>query len=195
MTPRTASDVRLLDAPDESRTTVTLLASLTGRLAALQVVTGSVAVGSMVAGFCALGRAASGTAEGARLRSAIAASRVGTNGAAIWKALRLDLWATSVPASPVLDQLRNDAGLLLADDVAESLSLLPVPSQPAGAFGGEDPWGERGAEFLDCLVGMWAYGHEVSALVEGLAAPTLPPPNAFHSPSAPPAPPSGVVLR
>lgn len=195
MTPRPKHDVRLLDAPDESRTTVTLLASLTGRLAALQVVTGSVAVGSLVAGFCALGRSVSATAEGARLRAAIEQSRVGANGAALWKALRLDLWATSVPPSPVLDQLRNDTSLLLAEDVEQSLLLLPVPSQPAGTFGGEDPWSERNAEFLDCLVGMWAYGREVSALVEGLAAPTLPPPNAFHEPpdSAPPT--TGALLR
>jgi hypothetical protein len=190
----TPTDVRLLDAPDESRTTATLLASLTARLAALQVTTGSVAVGSLVAGFCALGRSASRTTEGARMRQALERSRVGSNGAAIWRTLHLDSWAASVPPSPILDQLRNDTGLLLADDLEESLALLPIPAQPAGARGAEDPWDEGRASFLDCMVGMWAYSREVVAIVEGLAAPTLPPPNDVRVRDEA-KPPSGPVLR
>ena len=188
-------DLRLLDAPDESRTTATLLASLTARLGALQVVTGSVAVGSLVAGFCALGRAAARTTDGARLHRALARSRVGSNGQAIWKALRLDMWATSVPPSPVLDQLRNDTALLLAEDLEESLALLPIPGQPAGTAGAQDPWDDGRADVLDYLVGMWAYGREMSALVEGMAAPTLEPPNGHVAPPEPHAPPAGPVLR
>lgn len=194
MTRATTTDIRLLDAPDESRTTATLLASLTARLAALQVTTGSVAVGSLVAGFCALGRSAARTTDGARLRRALERARVGSNGAAIWKALHLDTWAHSVPPSPVLDQLRNDTGLLLADDLEETLALLPIPAQPAGIRGSEDPWDEERASFLDCMVGMWAYSREVTAIVEGLAAATLPPPNDVRLRSDA-APPGGPVLR
>lgn len=195
MTVEKSSDVRLLDAADESRTTATLIASLTARLAALQVTTGSVAVGSLVAGFCALGRDVARTTDGARLRQALERSRVGANGAAIWRSLRLDTWVTSVPPSPVLDQLRNDTGLLLADDLAETLALLPIPGQPAGAIGGEDPWGERKATFIDLMLGMWAYGREMTAIVEGLAAPTMGPANGFQESGPPRQGPAGSVLR
>lgn len=187
-----AGRVRLLDPPDESgRTTATLVASLSARLATLYAVSGAAAVGSIVAGYAALGRDVSRTAEGARLRGALARGRVARNGEALWATLRIGQWASLAPAAPVLDQLRNDLALLLAPNLEETLSLLPIPGEPAGAAAaGDDP----PSEFLDCLVGMWAFSREVVQAVEALAAPTRDPATVAAAPERPP-PPRGPVLR
>lgn len=167
----TPERVRLVDAPDESgRTTATLLASLAARLATLFAISGSDAIGSLTAGFAALGREAAKSAEGARLRQALAAGRPGANGNALWSALRIDEWASSMPPSPVLDQLRNDVALLLADDLEETLELLPIPGAAAGARGSDE---SEPATFLDFAVGFWWFCREVAASVQALAEPTL----------------------
>jgi hypothetical protein len=163
--------VRLVDAPEESgRTTATLLASLAARLATLFAVSGSDAIGSLTAGFAALGRDVAKSADGARLRRALEAGRPGANGNALWSALRIDEWASSVPPSPVLDQLRNDVALLLADDLEETLELLPIPGTSAGAQGSGEP---ETATFLDFAVGFWWFCREVASTVEEVAEPTL----------------------
>jgi hypothetical protein len=184
--------VRLVDRPDEpGRTTATLVASLAARLGTLHLVSGADAVGSLVAGFCALGREVSRTAEGARVRRALESGRVGANGAEIWSALLIERWVSSVPPSPVLDQLRNDAALLLADDLVETLELMPIPSEPAGpAAEGLDEW-----TFGDLGVGLWAFSRELVATVEALAEPTLPPPGEVHRGPSPDEPPAGELLR
>ncbi|HEX2045023.1 MAG TPA: hypothetical protein VHF23_05280 [Gaiellaceae bacterium] len=184
--------VRLVDAPDESgRTTATLLASLAARLATLLAISGSDAIGSLTAGFAALGREVGKTAPGARLRSALETGRPGANGNALWSALRIEEWASSLPPSPVLDQLRNDVALLLADDLEETLELLPIPGAAAGARGSAEP---EAATFLDFAVGFWWFCREVASTVEALAEPTLEHESVRPAPASETAP-EGSLLR
>ncbi|MBI2368667.1 MAG: hypothetical protein HYV08_00165 [Deltaproteobacteria bacterium] len=170
MTPPPIGRVRLVDGED-GRTTAALVASLAARLASLHFISGATAVGSLVAGFAGLGREVSRTAEGARLRWAIEAGRGGANGEALWTALRIGEWASGLPASPILDELRNDLALLLADDLEETLNLLPIPGEPAGARAA--PEETVPATFVDCVLGLWAFSMELIRAVEALAAPTL----------------------
>lgn len=171
-TPSQASNrVRLVDTPaGPDRTTATLLASLEARLMTLYVVSGADAIGSLVAGFAELGREVSRTAYGARLRKAIEAGRPGVNGDTIWAKLRITDWASSMPASPILDQLRNDLALLLADDLEAAFDLKSMPPRMAGVSGSKpiEP-----VTFVDCVLGLWAFSTELSRLVEALAAPSL----------------------
>lgn len=192
MSPAPADGPRLVDAPDESRTPATLVASLAGRLGVLPLISGATAVGSLVSGFAALGREVARTAEGARLRRALEAGRPGANGPALWHALRIDELAAAAAPAPVLDQLRNDLALLLAGDLDETLELLPIPPQPAGAAAPDA--GPR-PEFLDCALGMWAFGRELAWAVEALAAPTLEPAGAVQAGAPAPREAPGPVLR
>jgi hypothetical protein len=162
------TELRLVDVPDEAgRTTITLLASLASRLALLHVVSGSAAVGSLVSGFAALGREAARTIEGARLREAVASGDVGRNGRALWTTLGIATWATDLPPAPVLDHLRNDLALVLAQDLGAALERLPIPAEPAhNPPDGSEP---APATFEDCVVGLWAYSREMVRAVEWLA--------------------------
>jgi hypothetical protein len=178
------------DAAESGRSTVTLLASLGGRLGALHVITGATAIGSLAAGFAALGREVSRTTEGARVRQALESGRAGPNGEVIWDALRIGDWVSSHPPAPVLDQLRNDVALLLAEDVDETLELLPIPPEMAGAAGTQDV---PRAAFLDFAVGYWAFSVEVVHAFEALTEPTLGPPYAVGD--GPPAESDGPLLR
>ena len=183
---------RLVDAPDEpGRTTATLVASLAARLGTLYLVSGADAVGSLAAGFAALGREVARTAEGARLREALERGRPGANGKAIWSTLQTGRWVSSTPPSPVLDQLRNDVALLLADDLDDTLALMPIPGEPAGQRA--QPPTE--SAFPDLVLGLWAFSRELVAAVDALAAPTLPPPGELRHGAAPGAPPEGELLR
>ena len=171
MTARNRMRLQLADLPGESRTTTTLLASLAARLGTLHFLSGATAVGSLIAGIATLGAHLSRTAEGGRLRRALEASPIFANGERLWKELRIDEWMTTVPATPVLDQMRNDFALLLASDVAESLQLMPVPSPMAGnATMQEAP----PFTVLDYVVGLWAFSRELTELIETVAAPTMP---------------------
>jgi len=148
--------LRLVDAPGEAgRTTATLLASLAARLGALYLVSGADAVGSLAAGFAALGRRVGATAEGARLRAALEQGRVGANGDILWTTLGIETWVSSLPPSPVLDQLRNDIALVIVDDPEETLALMPIPGEPAG----ERAEVSAHAEFVDPRRGI-AAAHE-----------------------------------
>ncbi len=170
MTPP-ADRVRLVDAPQEAgRSTATLLASLTARLATLHMISGADAVGSLTAGMSRLGREVAATAAGAQLRQALESGRAGTNGPALWSALRIDEWASSLPPSPVLDQLRNDLALLLADDLQPTLELLPIPPEPSEGAGAAEP---TPSTFVDFTLGLWAFSLEVVRAVESMAAPTM----------------------
>src|SRR5262249_33476768 len=111
------STLELIDEPDSSgRTTATLLASLAAPPGVLMVTTGADVIGSITAGLVKLGRDATETAEGARLRQALLAGRAGANGETLWRVLRIDDLALRPPTG-VLEQLRNDLALLLADDL------------------------------------------------------------------------------
>jgi hypothetical protein len=184
--------VTLIDAPDEAgRTTATLVASLAARLATLYAVSGAAAVGSMVAGFAALGRQVGGTAEGAQLRRALERGRIATNGEALWSALRIKQWASLAPAAPLLDQLRNDLALLLAPNLEETLALLPIPGEPAAGTAEDE---EPSSEFLDCVIGMWAFSREMTTAIEALAAPTRDGEDVVRPAPRDP-PPDGSLLR
>jgi hypothetical protein len=183
--------IRLIDAPEEAgRTTATLVASLAARLATLYAVSGAAAVGSMVAGFAAVGREASQTVEGQRLRSALARGRIAANGEALWSALRIRQWASLAPAAPLLDQLRNDAALLLAPNLHETLELLPIPGEPAAGSPVAD---EPSTEFLDCIVGLWAFSREMVATIDALADPTADRTEHEGGPAETPPPQSGIL--
>jgi hypothetical protein len=163
--------VRLIDDADgPGRTTATLVASLAARLGVLHLISGADAIGSLTAGFAALGREVSRTAYGAQLRKAIESGRPGTNGYALWKALGIGRWVSTMVPSPVLDQLRNDVALLLTDDLEETLGLLPIPSHSAGIQRLKDM---EPATFVDCVLGLWAFSGELVRSVEALAAPML----------------------
>jgi hypothetical protein len=175
--------VRLVDDADEAgRSTTTLLASLTGRLGALWVVPGSTAIGSLTAGFVALGREVGASADGARLRRALEAGRAGLNGETIWQELRVRDWVAASPPAPVLDQLRNDLALLLADDLTQTLELLPIPPEMTGARDTNDP---PDPTFVDFALGFWAFSREVVGAIEALAEPTLNPAGTWTSGQGP----------
>jgi hypothetical protein len=163
--------VRLIDEADgPGRTTATLVASLAARLGVLHLISGADAIGSLTAGFAKLGREVSQTSRGARLREAIEAGRPGTNGDALWKALAIEKWISSMPPSPVLEQMHNDIALLLSPDLEEILQLLPIPGQSTGV---EHAPQIEPATFVDCLLGLWAFSSELVLAVELLAAPTF----------------------
>jgi len=162
--------VSLVDEEDAERTTATLLASLAARLATLYVISGADAVGSLTAGFAAYGREVGRTEPGARMRRALERSRLGANGAAIWRALRIDEWAATIPPTPVTQQLRNDIALLMADDVEEAIEALPIPSQPQGTRGLPRT---IDADFVDFTLGLWAYAREAAYAIEAMTERTM----------------------
>ena len=200
--PGAAAHARLVDPPDgPARTTATLVASLRDRLRALGTITGAEAVGSVIAGYAAIGRRAAQTAEGQRLAAALRAGRAGTNGESIWSAVGVDRMA-SVPPSPVLDHLRNDIALLLADDLDAVLdgagAASEVARSPRDSPGGSEPSSSPDdtgpVDSVDYLVGMWAASRELVALVEALAEPTRRAANTV-TPAEGYAPPDGPLLR
>ena len=157
----------LIDAEDSAgRTTATLVASLAARLAALHFVSGADAVHSLTSGFAALGREVSQTTEGARLREALCRSQVAANGDALWRTLLIGEGASSAIPSPVLEQLRNDIAILLAPDLPETLSAMPIPAETRAA---PLPPPQQSVTFLDFLVGYWAFSRELIAAVDALA--------------------------
>ncbi len=191
MTATGSGRVRLVDgAAGPGRTTATLVASLAARLGTLHVVSGAQAVGSLVAGFAALGRAVAGTVAGARLKQAIEAGRAGTNGEALWSALGIDEWSAGLPPSPVLDHLRNDLALLLADDLEDTIDLLPIPGELAGTDAPDDG---AGPTFADCVLGLWAFARELDGAVAAVVRETLPPAGAVVAGTG--AEPPGRLLR
>jgi hypothetical protein len=186
--------VRLIDEADRSgRTTATMLASLSGRLAVLPAISGADAVGSLIAGFAELGRQTARTAEGAELRRALASGRAGSNGERVWSALLVDRWTASLPPSPVLDHLRNDLALLLAADLDEVLELPPAPAEPTGSTTAPEP---AATTAIDVMVGLWTFGHELVAAVDALAGPTRAQPGRVEvTDLRRPPPTDGVLLR
>jgi hypothetical protein len=164
--------VRLTDDRDgHVRTTRSLVASLAARLGTLGYVTGGEAVGSHLAGIAALGREVGRTAEGQRLRQALLSGRAAGNGEALWSALKIGDWLSQMPPSPLLDELRNDLALLLADDLDPVLQSPPGSAAvPTATLSEPQP-----VSFLDTLLGLWAWGTELAAAVEALAAPSMAP--------------------
>ncbi len=185
--------VQLIDEADgPGRTTATLVASLTARLATLRLCSGSDAIASLTAGFAVLGREVSRTSEGARLRKALETSRAGNNGQALWSALQVKTWLAGIPASPVIEQLRNDVALLLASDLTDVLGVLPIPSTTSPARTGDD---ETPYTFLDCALGLWAFSAELVRSVEALAEGTAIPANQFAEGASPAPDEKGSLLR
>ena len=184
--------VRLIDRSEgPQRTTATLVASLAARLASLYFVTGADAMGSITAGFCALGREVSRTVEGMRIREAIEKSQAASNGDALWDTMRIGEWASTMPASPVLDQLRNDLALLMSDDLKATLRFMPIPPHKTGLSAVAAP--ER-SNFVDCVMGLWAFSRELVRAVEQIVGARI-----DHSPiretARKPETPEGPVLR
>jgi hypothetical protein len=160
--------VQLDDAPDgPARTTRTLLASLVVRTRTLALLSGSQTVGSLVGGVAALGREASADGEGARIRAALERTRPGINAEMLWSALSLGDFASIVPPTPVLEDLRNDVALLLADDLEPALADLDALSLGSGLGLVRDP---RPVDVLDVLVGIWVLGRFAADAVELLSA-------------------------
>jgi hypothetical protein len=119
-------------------------------------------------------------------------SRAGNNGDALWAALQMKAWLAGMPASPVLDQLRNDVALLLASDLADVLAVLPIPSTTSpGRIEDE----KEQYTFLDCVLGLWAFSSELVRSVEALAAATLPEQAEFVSAGKMDADENGPLLR
>ncbi len=170
----TASPVRLVDTDDgPPRTTESLVASLIARLDVLQLISGADAVGALSTGVVELGRQVAATAEGHRLKRAIESSLVGKNGDALWKSLEIDEWLSQLPASPVLDHLRNDCSLLLSDDLDSVLESKPRPLVAAPPRTSSS--GAIAACFADYIVGLWYIAGEVRTLIESIAEPTVVP--------------------
>ena len=159
--------VRLVDAPEDAgRTTATLFASLASRLITLHYTSGVSVVGSTLVGLAQIGREISRTAEGARMRSAIEAHAAARNGETVWKVLRIADWTNGMPASPILDHVRNDLGLLLAGDLDEVVNNIPVPQETRTARSAAEP---QDLNFVDTLMGLWVYSREICRAVEALA--------------------------
>jgi hypothetical protein len=170
--------VRLIDAPDEfGRTTASLVASLATRLIALHYTSGVSVIGSLLSGFAAAGRDVARTAEGARLKEALLATPAGRNGDALWSAMRIGDWASSLPPSPVLDHVRNDLALLLAADLEETLATTPIPPEFGAKPRSVDP---ASATFIDGMLGLWAHARDIVSAIEALAA-QAPEPSALRS--------------
>jgi len=156
----------LIDVEDSAgRTTASLLAALVSRLGVLHFVSGADAVASLVSGFAALGREVSMTSEGTALRQALSASLVAANGESVWTALRIGEGASTAIPSPVLEQLRNDVALLLAEDLDAVISMMPIPPE---APSGELPEPQQTVTFMDFMVGYYAFSREVVAAVDAM---------------------------
>jgi hypothetical protein len=160
--------VRLVDPEgDADRTTAALISSLATRLIILHYTSGVSVIGSLLAGLTLAGHEAARSVEGARLRRALAASPAARNGEAVWRALRIGDMAAGLPATPVIEHVRNDLALLLAPDLEEALGETPAPpalrSRSADTALGE-------ANFLDCLLGLWIHAREITRAIEALAA-------------------------
>ena len=159
--------VSLIDVEDSAgRTTASLLAALVSRLGVLHFISGADAIASLTSGFAALGREVSKTSEGAALRQALSASQVAPNGQSVWTTLRIGDGASTAIPSPVLEQLRNDVALLLAEDLETVISMMPIPPEaPSGAL----PEPQQTATFMDFVLGYYAFSKELVAAVDAMA--------------------------
>jgi hypothetical protein len=183
----------LIDAEDTAgRTTATLVASLAARLTALHFISGADAIASLTSGFAVLGREISMTVEGARLRQALCRSQVAANGEALWRALHIADGASTAIPSPVLEQLRNDIAILLAQDLPETLSAMPIPSETRSTV---LPPSQQAVTFLDFVIGYWALSRELVAAVDALAQLGQGAPQSVHAGAEPAPPVQGGILR
>jgi hypothetical protein len=183
----------LTDEPDGvERSASAMMVSLASRLAALFMTSGAETAGAWLAGLADLGRRVGQTAEGARLRRALESGRVATSGEALWRELKIDDWLADTPPGPILENLRNDVALLLADDLFD---VLAARGSGYGPLTFAAPAEASPGTFLDVLIGMWAFGRELSWAVETLAAPTLGRANRVDERQTAPGPEYGPLLR
>ena len=188
----TKDRIQLADKPTgPGRSTASLIGSLQSRLAAVHLCSGADVIASITSGMAKLGRETSATADGARLRKALAATRAGANGNSVWTKMRLSQWMSGIYPTPVLDQLRNDLALLLADDVEETLTALPIPGEMVGFEAMNDL---PDVEFLDVVLGMWSFSRELVASIETVAASSLHPSGSFTAGENPPEEVDGSLL-
>jgi len=179
VTSQAQARIRLVDIENEAgRTTNSLICSLATRLIILHYTSGVSVVGSLIAGLAAAGREVSRTAEGIKLRKAILASQVASNGDAIWAALRIGDIASGLPPTPVLDHVRNDLALLLADDLSEALASTPLPPDFRSRASSCPP---PEPTFIDCMLGLWVHARDITRAVEALAALTQRPTSDFET--------------
>jgi hypothetical protein len=184
-------EVGLEDDPaGPPRTTMTLLASLVARVRTLGLLNGAQAVGSMVAGVAALGRHVGSTDQGARLRAALEASRLGTNGAALWAALSLDTSSSALPPRPVYEDLRNDVALLAAPDLMDALERLSESDLQEGIGLVAEP---EEVMFIDFIVGLWFMASEIVDLIDAMSGTRLERPGSVAGSDGPDR--GGSVLR
>ncbi|MEA3203448.1 MAG: hypothetical protein QOI63_1123 [Thermoplasmata archaeon] len=153
-----AADAEGLSARD-------LLASLNDRLRVLPATTAHAAVGSLAAGLTLLGQQARGSGQGAELHRAIAASRVGANGEALWRHFGIARWVECMePCSP----FRQGAWdcMLLLEDPAELAKLLaqPLPAYRPRLTTGLPPVAD--ATFADYLVGTYLHAVHTAQVIE-----------------------------
>jgi hypothetical protein len=183
----------LIDVEDSAgRTTASLLAALVSRLGVLHFISGSDAVASLVSGFAALGREVSKTTEGIALRQAVTASQAAANGDSLWATLRIGEGASTAIPSPVLEQLRNDVALLLAEDLDSVISMMPIPPEaPSGAL----PEPQQTVTFMDFLVGYYAFSREVVAAVDAMSRLAQPQKQVVVVEGEPAPPLNGSILR
>jgi len=183
----------LVDVEDSAgRTTASLLAALVSRLALLHFISGADAVASLVSGFAALGREVSKTSAGAALRQALNASQVASNGQAVWTTVRIGENASTAIPSPVLEQFRNDVALLLAEDLENVISMMPIPPEaPSGAL----PEPQQTVTFMDFMIGYYAFSNEVVSAVDAMAQLGQPVKREVVSHGEPATPLHGSILR
>lgn len=176
------------DPHSRPRTTLQLIASLAARARTLSVISGSEAVGSMFAGLAALGREVATSAEGALLRESLRTSRAAGNGEALFEGLGVARAIADLPPTPMADNIRNDLALLSATDVVAALDSLDG-GDVVSTIGPVIP--PEPAEFVDVLVGLWAFSRDVVETIEDLAGS---PPDQVTTRSEP-TPLQGEVLR
>jgi hypothetical protein len=183
----------LIDVEDSAgRTTASLLAALVSRLGVLHFISGADVVQSLISGFSALGREVSKSSEGAALHQALCATQVASNGQLVWTALRIENGASTAVPSPVLEQLRNDVALLLAEDLESVISMMPIPPEaPSGAL----PEPQETVTFMDFLLGYYTFSKELVAAVEAMAEPGRATRQEVVATGEPAAPLNGSILR
>lgn len=162
-----SGSMELGDVAGIRRDTAAALGSLMARINTLHLISGAQAVGSMVAGLAALGRSVALTAEGARVRESLTATRLGANGETLWSTLGVDAAWSAIPPSPIIEDLRNDLALLLANDLEAVLAEVDrvEPSDHIGPL--REP---ESCDCIDLVLGLWAWSRELVGVVDEIVA-------------------------
>ena len=100
-------------------------------------------------------------------REAVLATRIASNGDALWARLGMHAAWSAFSPTPVLEDVRNDLALLLADDLSSALADIDSvdPAERIGPLRVPEP-----IECVDVIIGMWAYSREIVAAVDLISA-------------------------